>query len=115
MRSYLLPGGGHPHMKRREFIKLLGGVTGARAEVATRVTGKERHIIENYQANDLGPPATPPSRSRWMQSTAVPQPWFLRIEPSSMNDPASRPLAIPLRTSASWRPSVPGYEHARAR
>jgi hypothetical protein len=23
-RSYLLPGGGHPHMKRREFITLLG-------------------------------------------------------------------------------------------
>src|SRR5438309_3241303 len=23
--SYLLPGGGHPHMKRREFISLLGG------------------------------------------------------------------------------------------
>src|ERR1700745_1830891 len=24
-RSYLLPGGGHPHMKRREFITLLVG------------------------------------------------------------------------------------------
>jgi hypothetical protein len=24
-RSYLLPGGGHPHMKRRKFITLLGG------------------------------------------------------------------------------------------
>src|SRR3954466_8548781 len=23
--NYLLPGGGHPHMKRREFITLLGG------------------------------------------------------------------------------------------
>src|SRR6478609_355362 len=26
-RSYLLPGGGHPHMKRREFITLLGSAT----------------------------------------------------------------------------------------
>src|SRR5262245_9620362 len=25
MRSYLLPGGGHPHMKRRAFTTLLGG------------------------------------------------------------------------------------------
>ena len=24
-RNYLLPGGGHPHMRRREFITLLGG------------------------------------------------------------------------------------------
>src|SRR3979411_2325887 len=23
--NYLLPGGGHPHMRRREFIRLLGG------------------------------------------------------------------------------------------
>jgi hypothetical protein len=31
------------------------------------------------------------------------------------NKPALRPLAIPLRTSESWRPSVAGYEHARAK
>jgi hypothetical protein len=31
------------------------------------------------------------------------------------NKPAPRPLAIPLRTSESWRPSVAGYEHARGR
>jgi hypothetical protein len=27
----------------------------------------------------------------------------------------ARPLAIPLRTSESWRPSVAGYEHARGK
>src|SRR6266511_5117898 len=31
MRSYLLPGGGHPHMNRREFIRLLGGTLAAQA------------------------------------------------------------------------------------